>query len=169
VGGDGNDRLVGDLPQEIDAYKGQMFYATAADSVLNIFIKDFANGLVSTYHSDTSMARGADYLYGGSGDDTLWGGAGDDELVGGSGSDTYIFNRGDGFDVIAEDVEIAPSNDVLVLGAGLSSARTVFQRFEDDLILDWGADGTVLITDQFSYRTTTLWAPVQACWPQAPS
>ncbi len=54
---------------------------------------------------------GVDYLLGGAGNDTLSGGAGNDVLTGGLGNDTlngglgddiYIFNRGDGKDVIDE-------------------------------------------------------------------
>ena len=43
---------------------------------------------------------GADTLLGMSGNDTLQGGSGDDFLEGGSGSDVYVFNTGDGNDII---------------------------------------------------------------------
>ena len=34
------------------------------------------------------------------GNDTLWGGAGNDTLTGGDGADVFIWNKGDGKDVI---------------------------------------------------------------------
>ena len=43
---------------------------------------------------------GNDQVYGSAGDDSLQGGTGDDFLSGGIGSDTYIFNLGDGIDII---------------------------------------------------------------------
>ncbi|MGE3612525.1 MAG: calcium-binding protein [Sulfurimonas sp.] len=46
---------------------------------------------------------GTDDLYGGAGDDTIIGGQESDFLAGGAGNDTYVFNRGDGVDVILDD------------------------------------------------------------------
>ena len=43
---------------------------------------------------------GMDRLYGGEGNDILIGGGGADTLYGGTGSDIYIFNRGDGGDMV---------------------------------------------------------------------
>src|SRR2546427_4712759 len=43
---------------------------------------------------------GNDQLFGGDGNDTLDGGLGNDFLVGGPGNDTYVFNRGDGQDLL---------------------------------------------------------------------
>lgn len=43
---------------------------------------------------------GNDKLYGGKGDDTLWGGSGNDSLWGNDGADTFIYNSGEGKDVI---------------------------------------------------------------------
>jgi hypothetical protein len=49
---------------------------------------------------------GSDYLFGRDGDDILRGGRGPDFLFGGQGNDTYAFNRGDGADVVLDDVTI---------------------------------------------------------------
>ncbi|MGH8710004.1 MAG: calcium-binding protein [Burkholderiales bacterium] len=45
---------------------------------------------------------GNDTITGGEGDDTLIGGVGNDTLDGGNGADTYVHNRGDGSDTIAD-------------------------------------------------------------------
>ena len=41
-----------------------------------------------------------DVLYGGAGNDSLWGGAGNDKLYGDEGADKFIYNSGDGSDII---------------------------------------------------------------------
>ena len=43
---------------------------------------------------------GNDKLYGGTGNDTLWGGSGNDSLWGNAGTDTFIYEQGEGKDVI---------------------------------------------------------------------
>ena len=45
---------------------------------------------------------GNDLLSGYTGNDTLWGGAGNDTLTGGAGVDTFIYNSGEGKDVITD-------------------------------------------------------------------
>jgi len=67
---------------------------------------------------------GKDVLSGGDGSDVLYGGTGDDILLGGAGKDTYVYNRGDGIDVIhdiPQDWNV-PEASVLSLGADISSA-----------------------------------------------
>lgn len=44
--------------------------------------------------------EGNDKIYGGTGNDTLWGGGGNDSLWGNAGTDTFIYEQGDGTDVI---------------------------------------------------------------------
>jgi Ca2+-binding RTX toxin-like protein len=65
---------------------------------------------------------GDDFIFGGSGNDTLAGGTGNDYLRGGLGLDTYIFNQGDGFDVIYNHESTSESSDVLRLGAGIEAS-----------------------------------------------
>lgn len=62
---------------------------------------------------------GSDSLDGGAGNDTLAGGPGVDYLLDYEGDDRYQFNLGDGAD---EVYDAAGSADVLVLGAGLTTA-----------------------------------------------
>lgn len=44
--------------------------------------------------------EGNDKIYGGTGNDTLWGGGGNDSLWGNAGTDTFIYEQGEGKDVI---------------------------------------------------------------------
>ena len=55
-----------------------------------------------------------DKLYGESGNDTLWGDKGSDTLTGGDGEDVFVYQSGDGKDVIA-DYE-SGIDDIIVLG-----------------------------------------------------
>ncbi len=91
---------------------------------------------------------GADYLDGGDGNDALHGGAGDDVLVGGPGNDTmaggpgrdfYIFERGDGIDVI-DDTPVsggAAEGSVIILGAGATRENVKFRV--GSLAIDYSA------------------------------
>ncbi len=67
------------------------------------------------------------------GDDTLYGGTGNDWLMGGNGADTYLFGRGDGFDLISDGVSNAETgnlNDTLRLGVGvLPGDVTLYQGY----------------------------------------
>ena len=46
--------------------------------------------------------KGKDILIGGAGNDTLWGGKKNDTLQGGAGDDTFIYQAGQGKDVITD-------------------------------------------------------------------
>ena len=73
--------------------------------------------------------EGDDGLSGGAGDDTLYGGPGTDILAGGAGKDTYIFNRGDGVEVIVDTPSGAddPEASVIKLGPGISPDEVKFR------------------------------------------
>ena len=104
---------------------------------------------------DVLDGRGADTLRGGDGNDTLiaysdaWtqnsntleGGKGNDTLYGGFGDDTYIFNLGDGADVIIERRQgeaysnVEASNDTLQFGEGIAADDLIFIRSGSDLLI----------------------------------
>jgi len=78
---------------------------------------------------------GRDILDAGAGDDILEGGSGSDKLLGGTGNDTYIYNRGDGKDLI---VDIS-GTDMISFAAGIT---------RDDLIIKSnGADISIYLKD----------------------
>ncbi len=59
-----------------------------------------------TFADDLMLGLGgSDTLASGDGNDILIGGTGNDRLSGGAGSDLYVFNLGDGYDEIEEDVD----------------------------------------------------------------
>ena len=61
---------------------------------------------------------GADKLYGQNGNDTLWGGIGNDTLKGGAGADVFIYNSGEGKDVISD----FDNNDMLQITGKFSAS-----------------------------------------------
>jgi Ca2+-binding RTX toxin-like protein len=101
----------------------------------------------------TGSATGSDYLEGGEGNDTLQGDGGDDILVGGpgtdllkglAGKDIYVYNRGDGEDIVIDDTPSGadhPEASVLVTGEGISRDSVKFRK--GSLLVDFGpADET---------------------------
>jgi Ca2+-binding RTX toxin-like protein len=110
-GGTGNDRLDG----------GTYFLAA----------KDSGNGGPLTF---VPVESGSDTLYGEEGDDTLYGregndwlngGPGNDSLDGGSGGDVYVFNAGDGIDVVADFDGGLAGDDAFVFAEGIASGDLV--------------------------------------------
>ncbi|WP_193557233.1 cadherin-like domain-containing protein, partial [Microvirga pakistanensis] len=102
-----------------------------------------ANFLIGNSRNDT--------LTGQSGSDTLAGGTGSDSLVGGLGLDTYIFNHGDGQDVVYDTG--SDSGDVLQFGKGISAAQVIVSQAGagQDLLLTIGTDKVTL--DQTAYSS----------------
>ena len=83
VGGSGNDKFSG---------------KNGADSLIGNAGNDSIWG--GNDNDILSGGDGNDRLWGGDGKDTLTGGTGNDKLWGGDGADTFIYNAGDGKDVI---------------------------------------------------------------------
>ncbi len=94
-----------------------------------------------------------DRIQGLGGDDTITGGAGSDVLAGGTGNDTYIYNRGDGADVIVDHVgywdgqRYVLENNVLQLGAGIDvvSVAVKLDPYNGQVYLDLGGGDSVNI------------------------
>lgn len=93
-----------------------------------------------------SGADGDDRLFGGAGDDTLIGGLGDDELVGGLGSDTFLYEAGDGHDLI---VNLEQEGDILELGSGILQGDVSVSRIDGDAVLTFAGGGSITLQDQF--------------------
>lgn len=90
---------------------------------------------------------GDDTIFGFSGDNIYVGGAGDDHITGGSGDDTYLYEVGDGSDIISERYN--GGNDTLKLGAAIDSADVVVKRNLNDIedvVLEL-ADGSEIVLD----------------------
>ncbi len=88
---------------------------------------------------------GNDVLIGASGEDTLSGGPGDDVLDAGEGGDRYIFNPGDGIDVISDSGR--QGTDTLVFGPGISP--DAISLGADSLLIRIGGSGDAVCVDGF--------------------
>ena len=87
--------------------------------------------LVSTYDGNDTLygGEGSDGLDAQDGNDTLVGGAGDDHLWGGAGDDLYVYNRGDGNDLIFDNTVTADDAgfDTLRFGSGITKEDLIFK------------------------------------------
>ena len=130
---------------------------------------------------------GNDTLQGGDGDDLLSGGAGNDHLYGGNGSDTFVFNIGDGVDVLEDfgvggdlvtfgagispdDLSFANENgDLVILRAGSSDSLSLKAWFDGNVKLGQlsFADGTTQDADEITRRATAIVEPPTVIVPTA--
>ncbi|MCF6323456.1 MAG: hypothetical protein L3J89_03885 [Gammaproteobacteria bacterium] len=141
LGGAGNDTLLGGTGDDIlsgDANDDNLYGGND---------NDVLNG-----------GGGTDRLYGGAGDDILIGGAGDnvaDVLEGGTGMDTYIFNSGDGSDLIRDTDglgQIIYDGNVLIGGLETATANeyqnddgSLTYRLNGNFLQIIGVDGVVSV------------------------
>ena len=95
---------------------------------------------------------GDDYLVGFDSEDTLLGGGGNDYLSGRGGNDTYLFNLGDGHDVIADySYSSARAEDTIVFGSGINPDNMFLRREGDDLIVNIeGRSDWLTVRDHFN-------------------
>ncbi|HDG1710961.1 TPA: hypothetical protein PFE25_004164 [Kluyvera ascorbata] len=113
-----------------------------------------AGGNDKLYGSDVDDALygddGDDRLMGHGGHDILVGGAGNDTLEGGEDGDTYLFNAGDGQDIISESRHVNETN-TLHFGDGLLAENAVMQQWDNDLIIYFqNSTDSVTIKNYFS-------------------
>ncbi|WP_460733497.1 calcium-binding protein, partial [Lysobacter tyrosinilyticus] len=133
-GGNGNDTLTGNNGNDT-------LYGDAGNDVLN-------------------GGTGINLLYGGAGDDTLTadyyggvgnsfeGGTGNDTITGTWYADKYVFNLGDGQDVITDNGYVSTSTtykDVLQFGTGITKDDLWFHRVGNDMVLS-AINGTDAVT-----------------------
>lgn len=92
------------------------------------------------------VTSGNDNINGFASDDTLQGGAGADTLSGGAGSDDYLYNNGDGNDIIIDNGN-AGETDRLMLGSGINpeDISVTFSSNRQDLVLHVNGAGSITL------------------------
>ena len=102
---------------DYDDYKDTVINIDASAVIHDVSItaNKLANKIIGSDENDNidggagadsiNGGKGADTLVGNTGDDTLIGGTGNDILTGGSGADVFVYNSGDGNDVITDYAE----------------------------------------------------------------
>ncbi|WP_322110970.1 calcium-binding protein [Steroidobacter gossypii] len=177
-GGDGDDVLSsgGGVYDELygDAGNDTLRGAGLLDGGSDDDLLEGTGTLLGGDGNDTLRGLRFDILRGGAGDDVLqaysnaWdqgsnileGGTGNDTLYGSFGEDTYLFDLGDGHDLLIERRQneaygnVAPSSDTLNFGSGIVVTDLSFHRRGDDLIIEH-ANGTDSITVQNWFREPT--------------
>ncbi|WP_219340975.1 calcium-binding protein [Sphaerotilus sulfidivorans] len=139
-GGAGNDTIIGSMIH--------------ADSILGGDGNDSING----------GFEGADTILGGAGNDTI-SANGNAMITGGTGNDvlrslgasTFVFNRGDGQDVIGARTDTAFGNNTLQFGASITQADVAVTLSGNDLVLS--LRGTTDSVTLNMYRNP--WVPMQ--------
>jgi Ca2+-binding RTX toxin-like protein len=115
--------------------------------------------LMSAYLQGASTS-GPDLILGGAGAETLAGGQGADTLQGGGGSDRYVWNLGDGSDVIDDGFtewpdDYTPAPDTLRFGPGILPADVTVERVGWDALVHVAGDPAVItIRNHFIVATT---------------
>ncbi len=98
---------------------------------------------------------GDDSIEGEAGDDLLAGGAGQDLLVGGGGADTYVYDLGDGNDVISDAGDPDPEViDRLSFGIGMAEVSLTRVR-NGDLLARLADGGTVTVAGMYAFSGGT--------------
>ncbi|MBZ9648143.1 hypothetical protein K9B33_11340 [Sphingobium sp. 3R8] len=109
---------------------------THADLVARSILGNANDDLFYGSYDNEALAggAGADILAGRGGNDVLTGGSGNDILYGNDGNDTYIFNAGDGQDLIRDD---GNGSDTLQLGIGIAPGDVTVVQADNgnDLVL----------------------------------
>lgn len=116
VGGEGADYLSGGDGIDTVDYSACLEGVDVELSSGNAWYGDATGDTLVSIENIVGSSWG-DYLTGDVGDNELTGGKGRDYLYGGAGNDTYVFNFGDGVDVITDSL----GSDKIVFGEGITS------------------------------------------------
>ena len=120
-------------------YRGTLFDATT-----NAYVADYAdilktiNGSAVTHDIAITGNGNANKITGSKHNDTLTGGKGNDTLIGGDGQDVFVYNSGDGKDVITDYTE---GEDVIKIASG--SIKSITNK-NDDVVFTVGT-GTITV------------------------
>ncbi|MBQ6004914.1 MAG: hypothetical protein IJL14_01545 [Selenomonadaceae bacterium] len=99
----------------------QTIDASAVQLALSISGNKLKNKIIGSSEDDSiNGLAGADTINGGAGNDTILGGKGNDSLRGGNGSDIFVYNSGDGNDVIADYAQ----EDRILITSGTANVTT---------------------------------------------
>ncbi len=124
----------------IQAYVGMEDYMQEIGKIsgCNIYLGSEEDDTISVNGNHVIIIgiAGDDKIYGGLGDDYIIGGKGNDYLQGGTGADTYIFNLGDGQDIINNWDTYNWTSDKILFGEGIREEDIRVRRSGNDLILE---------------------------------
>ncbi len=148
IGGESNDILYGDNGD--DALYGQngndtLYGGNGSDALYGGEGNDILYGEAGSDYLEGGA--GNDYLYGGDESDMLNGGTGNDHLYGGRGADLYVFNLGDGQDIIYtgdNNLDIIEFKEMT-----LSDIKNI-KREGNNLIIEYGINDKITVNNHFN-------------------
>lgn len=125
--------------------------ASAATKSLEITGNKQANRITATSEDDTIHgADGKDTIIGGDGNDVIEGGKGNDSLSGGDGADTFIYNKGDGNDVITdyeEEDKLVINSDTVKKFTEKNGDYIITLASKNKITIKGGADKVITYSD----------------------
>ena len=169
----GNDTYVvdnaGDLVMElpnngIDTVQSTLTNTLAAN-VENLTLTGTSaiNGSGNSLNNVLMGNSAANTFTGAAGNDILSGGQGNDVLNGGTGNDTYLFNRGEGRDLVQDADATVGNADRLLFGTTINPLDLVLSRQANDLrIAIHGSTDQVTIQNWYASPTTNQVEDLQA-------
>jgi Ca2+-binding RTX toxin-like protein len=145
-GGGGADKLVGGLEQDIYVIDnaGDVIDSTVdggIDEAQSAVTFTLTSGVENLTLTGTAAIDGTgnaqqNVITGNGNANVLRSGAGNDTMTGGAGSDTYVFNLGDGQDVIDNTAaDNASAVDTLSFGTGITTSNIKLSRSNNDLVV----------------------------------
>ncbi|MEM5494468.1 calcium-binding protein [Hoeflea sp. AS16] len=176
--GASNDLTIGFAGNSLDSVtiEGQFaatytgVYGTWYQNRIDLFAFDDGTMLTSDQIAylvlQTYSTDGDDQLYGMNRQDTLNAGKGDDYVSGGNQEDLYIYQVGDGHDVLQDQNTniLSGMSDTLRFGQGITASDFVFSRIEDNhnsvKISFAGFDGSVTLKSQFGYAASGVYGDI---------
>ncbi len=124
---------------------------------MTIIANKQANRIIGTDENDyIDGAAGKDTILGGDGNDTLVGGKGNDSLTGGAGADVFVYNKGDGNDIIVdyeEDDQIVFNSDTVNKIAASNGNYIITLASKAKITIKGGADKVISYSDETGDHT----------------
>lgn len=157
---DGNDLVISSkklkTPDRVVGYftdEKPLNLVKTADRFIAHSLKDeMVLSLTSVQNEDgTYSVEGSEHdnvINGSKFDDTITGGLGNDIISGGKGKDTFIFNIGDGQDIIKD----ADKDDVIHINAGLNNLK--YKRVNNDLEIAYSDDDKITLSNFFTNKSS---------------
>ncbi len=145
-------------------------YGTWRQYQISLFTFDDGSSLTSDQVADLILDQystdGDDVLYGMNREDILRAGKGDDYISGGNESDTYVFSRGDGHDVIEDNMTniLSGTSDTLLFSTDIRAEDIVLGRDpanDNSIVLSIaGTADSVTLKNQYDYAATSVFGNV---------
>ena len=129
-GKEGNDTITTSTGDDV-IYGGEGNDTINSSAGNNIIYGEAGDDNITTAFEDDTIDAGIgnDTIDSGYGNDILTGGRGEDFLKGGQDNDTYIFNKGDGQDIIYD----LAGNDKLLFGPNITKDDLIFEKNNESL------------------------------------